>query len=103
MRRALQIMRACSTACGAFFSSLSPGAPLPPAPAPSQPAALPQAPSDPNQGLTPAAAGAVRPRAPAHGSEARSMHARLRSYGQQPSADVGASLPPGMVPMQGSQ
>lgn len=102
MRRALQIMRACSTACGAFFSSLSPGAPLPPAPAPSHPATLPQAAPDPNQGSQPTA-GAARAGAPAHGSEARSMHARLRSYGQQPSADVGASLPPGMLPMQGSQ
>ena len=102
MRRALQIMRACSTACGAFFSSLSPGAPLPPAPDPSHQAALPQALPNPNQGLVHTVAGAARTQAPAHGSEARSMHARLRSYGQQPSADVGTSLPPGMVPMQGS-
>jgi hypothetical protein len=96
-RRALQIMRACSTACGALFGSLSPDAP-PRGGGPSRgPHMAPHA-------CTPAAAAAPDAhRAPLlagrrdGAAAAQPLHSRLRSFGVQPSADVGAVQ--GMVPM----
>lgn len=94
-------MRACSTACGVFFGSLSPGAPLPEAPPPRGPAAGPLA-----GGLAPAGTAAhqaAAQAAPISSAVAHSLHVRLRSLGQQPPADIGASLPAGMVPLRPPQ
>ncbi len=100
MRRALQIMRACTTACGAFFGSLSPaGTPAMGVPLANLPAAL-NARTAAAAGARPSAPPSPKPKGPPSGAAAvHLMHARLRSFGQQPSADVGASLPLGMVPM----
>ncbi len=96
-RRALQIMRACSTACGALFGSLSPdalprdGAP-PRGPHMAPHACAPAAAAAPDARRAPLLAGRLDGAA-----AAQPLHSRLRSFGVQPSADVGAVQ--GMVPM----